>query len=196
MNVDAFALLALGASGLAAALYVLAWWRAPREEAALLQHAPTKLCDTVVVVIPARNEENDLPATLDALLATPDEPLEVYVFDDDSDDNTADIVRQRVFADPRLHLLQPADVPADLTAPDGVFGKPWAQHRAVHAVWLTQPGRIGNHVVVAVDVDVEVDAFDELHRRGLVFVEEQPGHAVDQRIARRCPALDAQKDGH
>jgi len=155
VTVDVVALLALGTSGLSAALYLLAWWRAPREEGELLAHEPQPLRDTVVVVIPARNEVDDLPATLDALLANAADPVEVFVFDDDSDDGTADVVRLRAADDKRLHLLQPADVPADLQQPDDVFGKPWAQHRALHAVWQRRQRR--DEPLLLLDADVVVE---------------------------------------
>ena len=72
----------------------------------------------VSVVIPARNEERSIGATVAAMLAQTYRELEVIVIDDQSSDRTPEILA--AFADPRLTILQGEETPA------GWLGKPWA----------------------------------------------------------------------
>lgn len=62
------------------------------------------------IIIPAFNEENRLPATLDKLVGFFSilrlESLEIIIVDDGSTDETADVVRRRAEADSRFRLLQ------------------------------------------------------------------------------------------
>lgn len=65
--------------------------------------------DLATIVVPARNEEEHLPACLDSILAQDHRGLEVLVVDGDSDDATASIVRQYAEHDPRVRLLPNPD---------------------------------------------------------------------------------------
>ncbi len=71
----------------------------------------------VTVIVPARNEENDLPACLDGLLAQSYPNLEIVVVDGGSTDRTAEIARARA---PRVRLLE------EPSLPEGWVGKSWA----------------------------------------------------------------------
>jgi poly-beta-1,6-N-acetyl-D-glucosamine synthase len=62
-----------------------------------------------VVIVPARNEEEFLGATLDSLLSQTEPPDRIYVVDDGSTDGTADLVRERARAHPSLRLVQRSD---------------------------------------------------------------------------------------
>lgn len=85
-------------------------WRVPRCRAVATQSRPA-----VSVVIPARNEENNLPGLLRSL-AQQDPPLEeVIVVDDGSSDRTAEVA-----------LEQGARVVTSAPLPDGWRGKAWA----------------------------------------------------------------------
>ena len=72
------------------------------------------------IIVPARNEEGNLPTLLDSLLESRYDPFEVIVVDDRSTDATAQVVRQYTTRDSRIRLLEGAELPA------GWFGKPWA----------------------------------------------------------------------
>jgi chlorobactene glucosyltransferase len=72
---------------------------------------------TVSVVVAARNEEADLPATLDGLLAQDYPNLEVVVVDGGSRDGTPRVVDARA---PRVRRLEEPALPA------GWVGKNWA----------------------------------------------------------------------
>ncbi len=85
---------------------------------------------TVSAVIAARNEEEDLPATLDTLLAQDYPALEVVVVEDGSTDRTAEVIDARA---PRVRRVTPPPLPA------GWVGKNWAcaaGARAATGDWL------------------------------------------------------------
>jgi glycosyltransferase involved in cell wall biosynthesis len=71
----------------------------------------------VSVVIAARNEELDLPATLDSLLAQDYPNLEVIVVEDGSTDRTGEVIDAR---SPRVRRVNPPPLP------EGWVGKNWA----------------------------------------------------------------------
>jgi len=59
----------------------------------------------VSVLIPARNEEKNLPVLLETLRQQDYKNMEILVYDDQSTDLTADIVREFMSIDPRIHLI-------------------------------------------------------------------------------------------
>lgn len=61
--------------------------------------------DLVTVVIPARDEEPDLGACLDAVRSQSHANLQIVVVDGGSVDGTADLVRRHAAVDPRVELL-------------------------------------------------------------------------------------------
>lgn len=77
-------------------------------------HSPS----TLSVVIPARNEEHNLPTLLRSLSAQSVKPHEVFVVDDGSTDRTAEIARQ-------LGAIVITSQPL----PEGWRGKTWACHQ-------------------------------------------------------------------
>jgi 4,4'-diaponeurosporenoate glycosyltransferase len=76
----------------------------------------------VSVIIPARNEEPNLPRLLRSLAAQPVRPREIIVVDDGSTDRTAEIARELG-----------ATVIASQPLPDGWRGKTWACHQGAQA---------------------------------------------------------------
>jgi chlorobactene glucosyltransferase len=72
----------------------------------------------VSVVIPARNEERSIGATVAAMLAQTYRDIEIIVINDQSADRTPAILAG--FHDPRLTVLQGEPTP------EGWLGKPWA----------------------------------------------------------------------
>jgi hypothetical protein len=82
------------------------------------------------VVVAARDEELDLPATLDDLLAQDYPDLEIIVVEDQSTDRTGEVIDARA---PRVRRVSPAPLPA------GWVGKNWACWSGAHAAtgeWL------------------------------------------------------------
>jgi 4,4'-diaponeurosporenoate glycosyltransferase len=77
---------------------------------------------SVSVIIPARNEEHNLPTLLRSLASQPLRPHEIIVVDDGSTDRTAELARQhgaKVISSPPL--------------PEGWRGKTWACHQGAQA---------------------------------------------------------------
>ena len=77
---------------------------------------------SVSVIIPARNEEHNLPTLLRSLASQAVKPREILVVDDGSTDRTAEVARQ----------LR-ATVIASKPLPDGWRGKTWACHQGAQA---------------------------------------------------------------
>ena len=85
---------------------------------------------SVSVVIAARDEEADLPATLDCLLAQDEPALEVVVVEGGSRDRTAEVIDARA---PRVRRIDEPPLPS------GWVGKNWAcwnGARATSGPWL------------------------------------------------------------
>jgi len=92
----------------------------------------------VTVVIPAYNEEEAIVRTVQSVLDSDYEALQVIVVDDGSHDRTATLVREHFGNDPRVRLLQQKNA-----------GKPAALNRAL--------AEIATEVVVTIDADTYVD---------------------------------------
>lgn len=114
------------------------------------------------VLIPARNEEGNIRATLEAALANLGCDFEVVVLDDHSTDATARIVREFSGRDPRVRLERAPALPA------GWCGK---QH-ACHVLG----GQAKNPLLVFIDADVRL-APDALARMA-GFMEARPRVAL------------------
>ncbi len=75
---------------------------------------------SVSLLIPARDEESNISGCLDSALAQGSCVLEVLVYDDHSQDRTAEIVSEYAGRDARVRLVAPAPLP------DGWCGKTFA----------------------------------------------------------------------
>jgi len=78
--------------------------------------------DAASVIIPARNEEHNLPTLLRSITSQTVKPQEIIVVDDGSADSTAEVARQLG-----------ATVLASQPLPAGWRGKTWACHQGVQA---------------------------------------------------------------
>ena len=107
---------------------VLAWEMPRWDPEGPGERAPSP--PSVSVVNAARNEEDDLPGTLDALLAQEYPNLEILVVEDGSTDGTRRVIDARA---PRVRCVVPAPLP------NGWVGKNWAcwtGARAVSGEWI------------------------------------------------------------
>lgn len=77
---------------------------------------------TISIIIPARNEERNLPTLLRSLFSQEPRPHEILVVDDGSSDGTATVARQIG-----------ATVIVSRPLPEGWRGKPWACHQGAQA---------------------------------------------------------------
>jgi hypothetical protein len=147
---DLFAFLGWGSVILAAVPAVTFFgnvlrFRPPRRSAAL----PVP---SVSVLVPARNEEKNLPALLESVLASDGVDLEVLVLDDHSTDGTAAVAGEIAARDAgrRVRVLRGADLP------EGWAGKMfacWQLAEAANREWL---------LFVDADVRLEPDAVRRL----------------------------------
>lgn len=78
--------------------------------------------ELVSVLIPARNEENNIGNILQDILNQDYKNIEIIVFDDESEDRTGDIVRGMSAVDKRIRLITSEGLP------DGWLGKNHACH--------------------------------------------------------------------
>jgi len=97
----------------------LAFFRLARRQPNLAR-APLASGRLVSIIVPARNEEDNLPILLASLVESRYDPFEILVVDDRSTDGTAAVIRGFSAKDSRVRLVEGAELPA------GWFGKPWA----------------------------------------------------------------------
>lgn len=113
----------------------------------------------VSVLIPARNEANNIRRVLSDLQQQSYHNMEVLVYDDQSDDETATIVAQMAKHDANIHLLHGSELP------DGWTGKNYACHQ------LSQ--NLQSDVYIYLDADVHVSPD---------FVERAVSHLKSNRL--------------
>lgn len=159
MNWELLVTIALVLAAIPAVLFLLnLWFYRPLSKSSEQAGRPQALS----VLIPARNEERNIRATLEAALANRGCDFEVVVFDDHSNDATARIVREFARRDSRVRLESAPPLPP------GWCGK---QH-ACHVLG----GLAGNPLLVFIDADVRL-APDALARMA-GFMEARPRVAL------------------
>jgi chlorobactene glucosyltransferase len=134
-------MIALGALlvvGQLCALFALLFNRAHTKEL----DAPADRGTRLTVIVPARNEENNIGECLRALLASEYSALSVVVVDDSSSDRTAEIARELASRDARLQLVAAGALPA------GWLGKN-------HALFVGTRG-VTSDFLLFVDADLRV----------------------------------------
>lgn len=116
----------------------------------------------VAMVVPVRNEEEWLPASLPTLVSQDLPGLEIFIVDDCSTDGTPGILKDFAAAHPRLHVIE------GKPHPPGWVGKPWALHQAIQA----SSGPDATPWIMMVDADIRLHpstariALHEAERRG------------------------------
>lgn len=152
-------ILAVAAALLALVAANVAWW--PR-----VRGRSDSLDEEVSVLIPARNEQDKLPAALDALLGQPC-VHEVLIYDDHSEDGTAEVIRRYAAKDPRVRRIPPVPLP------EGWCGKTFACY--------TLAGRARSPWLLFLDADSILAAgalrsiLEEAKRRELTLLSCWPG---------------------
>ena len=121
----------------------------------------------VSVLIPARNEEQNIDSALECVLAQSDAVQEILVYDDHSTDRTAEIVGSFAGRTRRVRLIQPQPLP------NGWCGKPFACSRLAaeaQGAWLLF---IDADTVLRPDTVSRI--VSEAIRRQLTFLSCWPG---------------------
>lgn len=111
------------------------------------------------IVVPARNEEDNLSRLLPSLNDPAFPPHEILVVDDHSSDRTADIARSHG-----------ATVVSGAGLPDGWYGKPWACQQGA--------GAAGGDFLLFLDADLVVEAGGLRKLAGLAAKEPDAVHSV------------------
>lgn len=109
----------------------------------------------ISVLIPARNEENNISACIQSVLEQSYENIEVIVLDDQSIDKTASIVNQFEARDERVKL----EIGKDL--PDGWLGKNWACFQLAK--------KASGDLFLFIDADVRLSQHSVSNGVGLLF---------------------------
>ena len=129
------------------------------------------------LLVPARNEERSIGATVRAALANEDVDLELIVLDDSSTDRTGAIVREIADADPRVRLATAPPLP------DGWCGK---QHAC-----FTLSKLASHELMVFIDADVTLspDALGRIAR----YMDVRPGVHLASGFPRQVTGTLAEK---
>lgn len=111
-----FSALALALIYLAVSLFLAIYttYRLFKTSALNRELLPEQDLPTVTVAIAARNEDQDLHSCLDSVLVDSYPKLEILVYDDESQDKTADLIRQ--YAHDGVRFIKGGQIPADWLA--------------------------------------------------------------------------------
>jgi len=137
----------------------------------------------VSIVIPARNEEADLPALLETVLKQTYRAIEVLVVDDESDDDTPRIADRFAARDGRVRVLQAGPLPPGWTGKNHACWRGAGQARGEYLLFLDCDVRLENPGTVGGMVDYAcregVDLYSVIPRQHLrAFAERLLGPAV------------------
>ncbi len=111
--------------------------------------------DEVSILIPARNEASSIGAAIDRILENRSIQFELLILDDQSEDETASIVRQRMATNPDIKLIE------SVPLPEGWNGKQ-------HACWrLAQEAQFGWLLFLDADVRLSEDAVLRIVAEGI-----------------------------
>lgn len=111
----------------------------------------------VSVLIPARNEEQNIGKLLDSLLAQKYQPMEIIVYNDSSSDGTGAIVKQYAALSNIIRCIEGGELPA------GWLGKNHACHRLADEA-------TGDYLLF---IDADVVAGEDLIGSGVARMEEK-----------------------
>ncbi len=111
-------------------LWILLFLMGLAEHLQTIRLRPEKNEDTselprVSVIVPARNEENNIGSCLETLVAQTHKDIEIIVVDDNSSDRTGEIIKQAAAKDSRIKLIQITELP------EGWTGKCNAMNQAI-----------------------------------------------------------------
>src|ERR1035437_3764797 len=132
--------------------------------------------DLVSILIPARNEENNIGNILDDLLHQDYKNIEILVFNDQSTDRTANIVMTYAKQDPRITLINSGGLP------DGWLGKNYACYslaknaKGVYFLFLDADVRISNDIIIrsiSYATQYELGLFSIFHRQIIKTIGEK-----------------------
>ena len=114
-----------------------------------IRHSEAPVNDLVSVLIPARNEENNIRILLKCLQEISYKHLEILVFNDQSTDKTASIVKEFAIQDNRIRLIESEGLEK------GWLGKNYACH------FLASEAKGDYYLFMDADVQIEKSIIEE-----------------------------------
>ena len=135
------------------------------------QDYPLKQKPLVSILIPARNEEDTITGLLNAIDQQSYSNYELFVLDDQSEDNTAGVVEELALENPKITLLRGKPLPEDW------LGKNWACFQ------LAQNAR--GEMLLFVDADVRLSgnaveaALYHMEKNNVVMLSCFPTQTID-----------------
>lgn len=123
--------------------------------------------EQVSVLIPARNEEADLPACLDAVLRQGPAVIEVLVYNDHSTDGTGRIIDEYAMRDPRVRRVASQPLPAGWCGKNFACAQLAAAARGRLILFVDADARLSPQAVVRM--------VEEMSDRRLKFLSCWPG---------------------
>ena len=108
-----------------------------------IQHAERDKAERISILIPARNEEGNIAKLLTDLVKIDDEFIEILVYDDQSTDNTANVIKDFSKRDARIKFIKSEGIK------DGWLGKNFACYQLAKKA-------AGSHYLF-LDADVRID---------------------------------------
>jgi glycosyltransferase involved in cell wall biosynthesis len=121
----------------------------------------------VSVLIPARNEEQNLPACLDSVLKQGSEVREVLVYDDHSTDKTGEVIGSYAAADSRVRQIRAAPLPGGWCGKNFACARLAAEARGEWLLFLDADARL--------EKDAVARMLGEAERRELTLLSCWPG---------------------
>lgn len=116
------------------ALLIIHWIHSPAAPDILVRPAPATVpAPMISICVPARNEQQDIRACVESILAQDYPAFELIVLEDRSTDSTGEILRGLAARAGKFKMIQGAPLPA------GWVGKPHALHQTAQAArgeWL------------------------------------------------------------
>lgn len=118
----------------------------------------------ISVLIPARNEEQNIETILTDLQNQSNENLEIIVFNDQSEDKTAEVVNARAKHDKRIKLINSSGLPAGWLGKNHACYSLAKQARGKYLLFIDADVRIFN------DIISETTHFVEKHNLGMLSI--------------------------
>jgi glycosyltransferase involved in cell wall biosynthesis len=106
-----------------------------------------RIDDLVSILVPARNEEGNIMPLISSLQKQDYQNIEILIFDDQSSDNTAELVKNAAHADTRIMYFSSGSLP------EGWLGKNYACHmlsekaKGRYFLFLDADVIIGDHII-------------------------------------------------
>lgn len=148
----------LAALLVACALLCVALWNALAWSHVGDRAEATTTSSSVSILIPARDEETNIAACLDAVLAQGEVVREVLIYDDHSQDRTAQIVGEYVRRDARVRLVSPAPLPAGWCGKTFACARLAEEARGRWLLFLDADARLGEDAAALIVGEAEARA--------------------------------------